>query len=248
MEAGLTIPRHVAIIMDGNGRWARNRGLPREKGHAAGVDSVREVVRACRRLGVSALTLYSFSTENWSRPQAEVAALMGLLRRYILTERREILDNGIRFQAIGEVHRLPSYVRTPLELLAAESRRPNTAMTLSLALSYGSRAEIVDAMKDIARRVQAGTLRPEDITESVVSSHLYTAGLPDPDLLIRTSGEMRISNFLLWQLAYTEIHVSPKAWPDFREPDLMDAFRDFSARERRFGKTSAQIAAGGGNA
>lgn len=248
MEGGLTIPRHVAIIMDGNGRWARSRGLPRVKGHEVGAESVREIVRACRRMGVQALTLYSFSTENWARPQEEVSALMALLRRFLLTERREILDNGIRFQAIGELHRLPTYVRGPMELLAADSRRPNTMMTLTLALSYGSRTEIVDAMRAIARAVQAGKLRPEDIAESTISDHLYTAGLPDPDLLIRTSGELRISNFLLWQLAYTEIYVTQRPWPEFREPELVEAFRDFSSRERRYGKTSAQIAPGGGHA
>lgn len=244
MSEPLKIPRHVAIIMDGNGRWAQTRGLPRVRGHEEGAESVRAVVRAARELGVQAVTLYSFSTENWARPPQEVAALMALLRRYLVTERRELLDNGIRFQAIGEVDRLPSFVRVPLAALSAETSGRPTQMTLTLALSYGGRAEIVTAVRSIAAQVASGRLRPEQIDEPLVSRHLMTAGLPDPDLLIRTSGEMRISNFLLWQLAYAEIYVTPIAWPDFRREQLVEAFREFSARERRFGKTSAQVRAG----
>ena len=234
------IPRHVAIIMDGNGRWAQARGLPRVKGHEAGADSVREVVRACRKAGVEALTLYSFSTENWRRPADEVAALMGLLKRYLTSERREILDNGIRLQAIGQVDRLPLYVRVPLRQLSKETEK-NTGMVLSLALSYGGRAEIVEATKEIARKVKSGRLRVDDIDEAVFGAHLGTAGLPEPDLLIRTSGELRLSNFLLWQLAYAEFFVTDLAWPDFREPQLMEAFASFGKRERRYGKTGAQV-------
>ncbi|MCB9743257.1 MAG: di-trans,poly-cis-decaprenylcistransferase [Alphaproteobacteria bacterium] len=235
------IPRHLAIIMDGNGRWATAQGLPRVKGHEAGADSVREITRACRRMGVEALTLYSFSTENWTRPASEVAALMALLKRYLVSERREILDNGIRFQAIGQVDRLPIYVRKPLELLARESDVPGARMTLTLALSYGGRAEILDAVRSIATDVQRRKLRVEDIDEALFSARLGTTGLPDPDLLVRTSGEQRISNFLLWQIAYAEIYITPVAWPEFREPQLIEAFEDFARRERRFGKTSAQV-------
>jgi undecaprenyl diphosphate synthase len=248
MDAPLKVPRHVAIIMDGNGRWAQSRGLPRVKGHEAGADSVREIVRACRELGCEAVTLYSFSTENWSRPPQEVAALMALLRRYLVQERRELVENGVRFQAIGQLHRLPAYVRAPLEALTMETRLRSHRMTLTLALSYGGRAEIVDAVQRIAKKVQEGRLRPDEIDDTLLSQHLFTAALPDPDLLIRTSGEMRISNFMLWQLAYSEIYVTETAWPDFRRPQLIEAFRDYGARERRFGKTSAQVQRGDGDA
>jgi undecaprenyl diphosphate synthase len=190
----MKIPRHLAIIMDGNGRWAESQGLPRVRGHEAGADSVREIVRASREIGVEVLTLYSFSTENWRRPQDEVTALMGLLKRYVLKERREILDNGIRLRAIGQIKRLPMFVRLPLNALIHESRN-NKRMVLNLALSYGARAEMVSAMQDIARRVAGGSLSPDQINEELVSSALSTAGLPDPDLVIRTSGEYRLSNF-----------------------------------------------------
>jgi undecaprenyl diphosphate synthase len=237
------VPRHVAIIMDGNGRWAESRGLPRVDGHEEGANSVREIVRACRRRGVEALTLYSFSTENWRRPKAEVGALMSLLQRYVLQERQEILENGIRLRAIGQVDRLPIFVRTPLKALARESRN-NSGMTLNLALSYGGRAEIVDAVQSLAEDVKRGRIRPSDIDEAAISSRLYTAGLPDPDLLIRTSGELRVSNFLLWQIAYAEIYVTDVAWPDFRTPELDAAFAAFGGRERRYGKTGAQLRGG----
>jgi len=239
----MKVPRHLAIIMDGNGRWAESRGLPRVRGHEAGADSVREIVRACRQLGVEVLTLYSFSTENWRRPQEEVTALMGLLKRYVLKERRELLDNGIRLRAIGQIERLPLFVRVPLNHLINESRNKD-GMVLNLALSYGARAEMVSAIQDIARQVARGRIRPDQIDEALVSSALSTAGLPDPDLVIRTSGEYRLSNFLLWQVAYAELYVTDVAWPDFRRPSLEEAFRSFGSRERRFGKTGAQLDTG----
>jgi undecaprenyl diphosphate synthase len=239
----MKIPRHLAIIMDGNGRWAESQGLPRVRGHEAGADSVREIVRASREIGVEVLTLYSFSTENWRRPQDEVTALMGLLKRYVLKERREILDNGIRLRAIGQIKRLPMFVRLPLNALIHESRN-NKRMVLNLALSYGARAETVSAMQDIARRVAGGSLSPDQINEELVSSALSTAGLPDPDLVIRTSGEYRLSNFLLWQVAYAELYVTDVPWPDFRRPSLEEAFRSFGSRERRFGKTGSQLQTG----
>jgi undecaprenyl diphosphate synthase len=240
---GERLPRHVAIIMDGNGRWAESRGLPRVAGHEAGAESVREITRACREAGVEALTLYSFSTENWKRPADEVAALMGLLARFLVSERREILDNGVRLHAIGQIDRLPLPVRLALNELIAASRR-NTGMVLTLALSYGGRAELVDAARALARKVAAGTLRPDAIDEAAFAAELSTAGLPDPDLLVRTSGELRLSNFLPWQLAYAEIHVTDTLWPDFRRPQLQEAFDAFARRERRFGKTGAQLRGG----
>jgi undecaprenyl diphosphate synthase len=240
---GERLPRHVAIIMDGNGRWAESRGLPRVAGHEAGAESVREITRACREAGVEALTLYSFSTENWKRPADEVAALMGLLARFLVSERREILDNGVRLHAIGQIDRLPLPVRLALNELIAASRR-NTGMVLTLALSYGGRAELVDAARALARKVAAGTLRPDAIDEATFAAELSTAGLPDPDLLVRTSGELRLSNFLPWQLAYAEIHVTDTLWPDFRRPQLQEAFDAFARRERRFGKTGAQLRGG----
>lgn len=234
------LPRHVAIIMDGNGRWAEGRGLPRLKGHEAGAESVREITRACRERGVGALTLYSFSTENWKRPAEEVAGLMGLLSRFLIEERREILDNGIKLHAIGQIDRLPAPVRLALQELMRASKN-NTGMTLTLALSYGSRTEIVEAARALARKAAAGRLRPDAIDEAAFAAELGTANLPDPDLLIRTSGELRLSNFMLWQLAYAEIYVTPSLWPDFRRPQLEEAFAAFAGRERRFGKTGAQL-------
>jgi undecaprenyl diphosphate synthase len=227
--------------MDGNGRWANARGLDRAQGHEEGAVSVREIVRACRASGVKALTLYSFSTENWNRPFGEVKALMALLERYLVGEREEILSNAIRFRAIGQLDRLPPNVREPLEELSAVSNTGETQMDLCLALSYGGRAELVDAAQAIAAKVQSGEIAPEDISEATLSGHLYAPDLPELDLLIRTSGEMRLSNFLLWQLAYAEIVVTDTLWPDFRKPELMEAFGVFAGRERRFGKTSAQL-------
>ncbi len=234
------IPRHVAVIMDGNGRWAESRSLPRIRGHEEGVHSVRSVTRACRRLGVKALTLYSFSTENWSRPSAEVEGLMSLLVRYLQEERNEILGNGIRLTASGEIDRLPLAVRSALKLMMKLSSRADD-MVLNLALSYGSRQEILRAVQALAREVKRGKLKPDDIGEADIERHLYTAGLPDPDLVIRSSGEMRLSNFLLWQVAYSELFVTDVLWPDFREEHLFEAFRAYGNRQRRFGKTGAQL-------
>ena len=239
----MALPRHIAIIMDGNGRWAQARGLDRVKGHEAGAESVREITRACREKGVEALTLYSFSTENWRRPEAEVSALMALLERYVLQERREIMDNGIRLRTIGQTDRLPLFVRMPLKALCHESRN-NGGMVLTLALSYGSRNEIVEAAKSIARDAKAGRLDPDRLDERIFGSYLETAGLPDPDLLIRTSGELRVSNFLLWQIAYAEIYVTDVAWPDFRRNQLDLALAAFGGRERRMGLTGAQVQSG----
>jgi undecaprenyl diphosphate synthase len=226
--------------MDGNGRWATARGQPRVAGHEAGAESVREITRACREAGVGALTLYSFSTENWRRPAEEVSALMGLLARYLVGERREILDNGVRLNAIGQLDKLPAPVRVALKELMHASR-DNRGMTLTLALSYGGRAEIVEAARSLAKKAAAGRLRPDAIDEAAFAAELGTAGLPDPDLLIRTSGELRLSNFLLWQLAYAELYVTETLWPDFRRPQLEEAFTAFRSRERRFGQTSAQV-------
>ena len=238
------IPRHVAVIMDGNGRWAESRGLPRLRGHEEGAESVRAISRACRELGVEALTLYSFSTENWKRPADEVAGLMGLLSRYLVEERREIMDNGIRLNAIGQLDRLPAPVRLALQELMRASR-DNRGMVLTLALSYGGRAEIVDAARALAKKAAAGRLSADKIDEATFAAELGTAGLPDPDLLIRTSGELRISNFMLWQCAYAEIYVTPVRWPDFRRPQLEEAIAVFNQRERRFGKTGAQLKGAG---
>jgi undecaprenyl diphosphate synthase len=238
------VPRHVAVIMDGNGRWAADRGLPRTAGHEAGADAVREVVRACGELGVSYLTLYSFSTENWGRPEDEVDALMALLARYLLEERSELMQNRVRLRGIGQLDRLPPTVRG----LLAEAERltaGNGGLLLTLALSYGSRAEIVEGVRRIAADVQSGALAPADIGEATITSSLYTAGIPDPDLLVRTSGEMRLSNFLLWQLAYAEIYVTDVYWPDFRRPQLEDAIAAYGRRQRRFGKTGGQVDASG---
>ena len=235
------IPRHIAVIMDGNGRWAEARGMARVKGHEAGAESVREIVRECRKRGVEALTLYSFSTENWSRPPDEVAALMALLKRYVLSERQELMEQGIKIRVIGQVQRLPLFVRKPLKALCKDSAT-NDGMTLNLALSYGGRADIVAAVQEVARDVKDGKLAPEQIMESTIDEHLSTAGLPDPDLLIRTSGEMRVSNFLLWQLAYAEFYVTDIHWPEFRAAALDEAIAAYGRRARRFGMTGAQIA------
>ena len=236
----MSVPRHVAVIMDGNGRWATERGLPRTKGHEAGAESVREIVRACGELGVEALTLYSFSTENWARPEDEVEALMALLAAYLRDEQAELMENRVRLRGIGQIDRLPDHVR----LLLHEAERltaGNDGLLLTLALSYGSRVEIVDAVRAIARAVEQGEMQASDIGESHITEHLYTAGTPDPDLLVRTSGEMRLSNFLLWQLAYTELYVTEVYWPDFRRPQLEVALKAYARRRRRFGKTDAQV-------
>ncbi len=236
----MSVPRHVAVIMDGNGRWATSRGLPRERGHEAGADSVREIVRACGEMGVEALTLYSFSTENWARPEDEVEALMALLERYLREELNELMEQNVRLSAIGELHRLPTAVQMGLEGVSRMTA-DNSGLRLILALSYGGRVELRDAVRAIAARVRAGELEPDAIDEATISSHLYTADLPDPDLLIRTSGELRLSNFLLWQVAYSEIYVTDILWPDFRRDELAAAFEVYSSRVRRFGKTDAQL-------
>lgn len=241
---GARVPKHLAVIMDGNGRWAQARGLDRIKGHHEGAESVREISKACREWGVEALTLYSFSTENWKRPADEVQGLMQLLKRYLKDERNELIDNNIRLRAVGQIDRLPIFVRKPLQAIMRDSDRPNVKMTLTLCLSYGGRADIVQAAQRIAKAAQAGQLKPEDLDEKAFGLHLGTAGLPDPDLLIRTSGELRLSNFLLWELAYAEIFVTDVAWPDFRRPQLGQAFASFGQRERRYGKTSAQLTEG----
>ncbi len=237
------IPAHVAIVMDGNGRWAEARGLPRVAGHREGSESVRAVTREARKLGLSALTLYAFSAQNWLRPRDEVGALMDLLREYLLSERAELCDNQIRLEAAGDLARLPSRVREPLaELRGVTAGRP-ARMVLTLALSYGSREEIVHAARSLASDVAAGRLAAEAIDEEELGRRLWTAGLPDPDLVIRTGGERRLSNYLLWQAAYAELLFVDTPWPEFREIGLLSALRDFQRRERRFGKTSAQVAA-----
>src|SRR3954453_6146495 len=232
-------PRHVAVIMDGNGRWAIKRGLERVRGHQEGAKTVRTIVTECARLrkhrgGPDYLTLYSFSLENWKRPASEVTFLMQMYIDYLRQERTTLMDNNIRFQQIGRLENLPDPVLEEMNQ-TLELTRHNTGLTLVLALNYGSRAEIVDAVRAIADEVKSGDLDPQRIDEETISSHLYTAGMPDPDLLIRTAGEMRVSNYLLWQISYAELVVSPVLWPDFAEPDLHDAIREFGTRNRRFG-------------
>lgn len=228
------LPSHVAIIMDGNGRWAQGHKRPRIEGHRSGIKTVREIVRACRALEIPHLTLYAFSSENWKRPSAEVNALMILLCNFLRREIREMQDNDIRLNDIGSRAQLPASVQRSLDHAIAETAS-GSVMQLTLALSYGGRQEIADAVRTVATQVQAGSLAPEDITPDVISAHLYTHDMPDPDLLIRTSGEMRISNFLLWQIAYAEIWVTPTLWPDFGKPQLFTALRDYQQRQRRFG-------------
>ena len=228
------IPRHIAVIMDGNGRWAKERGLPRRDGHRAGAESVREVTDACIELGVQYLTMYAFSSENWHRPAAEVKALMSLLDSFLADKARDLDDQGIRLLAIGQLDRLPVKTRTMLDKIMARTAG-HTALTLVLALSYGGREEIVSAARSLAVDVAAGTLAPADIDDGMFASRLQTAGIPDPDLLIRTSGEMRVSNFLLWQISYAEIVIVKKFWPDFRRNDLIGAVAEYQQRHRRFG-------------
>lgn len=228
------LPRHIAIIMDGNGRWARQRGLPRIRGHEAGTEAVREIVTECARLGIGYLTLYSFSTENWRRPKAEIDFLMDLYARYLVKERPTMMDNDVRFLQIGRREPLPEGVLRELDE-TVEMTRHNRGLTLLLALNYGSRQEIVDAARAIAADVAAGRLAAEQIDEHVFARALYTAGVPDPDLLIRTAGERRVSNYLLWQISYAEIYVEPASWPEYRKGHLHAAIRDFAARQRRFG-------------
>ncbi|MBI9083952.1 MAG: isoprenyl transferase [Desulfobacterales bacterium] len=229
------IPAHVAIIMDGNGRWAKKRLLNRVRGHEKGADTVRTTVRTAREIGLSHLTLFAFSTENWQRPKGEVTALMALLKNFLLTERREMMENGIRLNILGQVHRLPDGVREAIARVTADTGH-NRDMTLNLALSYGGRTELVDAARSIAEAVAAGQLDPSAVDEACMADRLYTRDMPDPDLLIRTSGEMRVSNFLLWQIAYAEIFVTETLWPDFNREEFLSILRDYQGRERRFGK------------
>lgn len=231
------IPDHVAIIMDGNGRWAKKRLLNRVKGHEKGSDTVRAIVRASREIGIRYLTLYAFSTENWGRPKTEVAALMSLLKRFIYSEKKEMMDNNIRLNALGQIDRLPKDVNKALTEVM-EDTSANTGMCLSLALSYGGRDEMTRMVRAIAQKVKDGLMSPDDIDETLISGHLFTAGMPDPDLMIRTSGEMRISNFLLWQLAYSEIFFTQTLWPDFSQEEYISIIADFQQRDRRFGKVT----------
>ncbi len=227
-------PVHVAIIMDGNGRWAKERHLPRVEGHRNGAESVRMIVRAAGEAGVKYLTLYAFSVENWSRPKDEVDTLMKYLARYLKNEIGELNRNNVRLEVIGQIYRLPEFVQEQLEKTKAALAK-NSGLTLILALSYGGRTEIIEAVRDIAAKVKQGKLDPEEINEQVISQHLYTRHFPDPDLLIRTSGEMRVSNFLLWQISYAELVVTPTLWPDFRKAQFLDALEEYARRHRRFG-------------
>lgn len=231
----MSIPKHIAIIMDGNGRWAKQHGLPRAKGHAEGGAAVQRVVDLCLAREIPWLTLYAFSTENWGRSKAEVTYLMEMLYRYLKESLPKMMDKGVRIQAIGELEMLP---KKSLRLLrdCEEKTAENTALNLTLALSYGSRQELTSAARRLAEKVAAGLLRAEDITPEVFAEHLYTAGMPDPDLLIRTSGEMRVSNYLLWQISYAELWVTPVLWPDFSEAEFNAALEEYASRQRRFGK------------
>ncbi len=230
-----TLPKHIAIIMDGNGRWARERGLPRIFGHRAGIESVREIVRACGEVGIEALTLYVFSVENWERPREEVRGLMGMLRELLRKEVRELDKNNVRLMSIGHRDMLPKVIQEEL-VRAIKALEKNTGLILNLALSYGGRAEIVEAARRIGEEAKEGRLDPAKLDERTFAKHLYAPELPDPDLLIRTAGEMRISNFLLWQIAYAELYVTDVLWPDFRRPNLLKAIDEYQKRERRFGR------------
>jgi len=240
LKASCELPRHIAIIMDGNGRWARLKGKTRIEGHAVGVDSVRDVVEACSQLGIDYLTLFTFSTENWKRPEKEVSALMQLLIRVLRKESKELHDNNIRLNVIGNINMLPEKVGDVLRE-TMELTKNNSSLVLSIALSYSGKWDILQACRSIAIDVQSGNIDPQKIDEQLFESYLSTRSLPDPELLIRTSGEFRISNFMLWQSAYSEIYFTNTYWPDFRRAHLYDAIRDFQSRERRFGQTSEQI-------
>ena len=234
------LPQHIAIIMDGNGRWAERHAMGRVLGHRKGAESVRVVVRSCRRIGISCLTLYAFSMENWLRPKAEVRALLQLLKEYLVNEVQEMMDQDIRLTAIGNLDSLGAPVLMKLRE-TIERTAGNQGMVLNLALSYGGRDEIATAVGRMVSDGLAGKIKPADVTKELCQRYLYTSGLPDPDLLIRTGGEYRISNFLLWQMAYTEFYFTDILWPDFREPDLMEAIAEYQQRERRFGRTSEQL-------
>lgn len=232
------VPRHVAVIMDGNGRWADQRDLPRWEGHRRGMETVRQMVKASLAVGLEHITLYAFSEENWQRPEPEVAALMELLQEYVESEKEELRDQGVRVQVFGDLERLSESASRAVEELQ-DATREGEELQLNLAISYGSRTEIVQAARRLAELAVLGAVRPEEITEERFEEELYTAGWPDPDLLIRTSGERRLSNFLLWQLAYAELHVSEVLWPSFRRADFYEALLDFQSRDRRFGKVQA---------
>ena len=233
-EARTNLPQHVAVIMDGNGRWAKQRGLPRIEGHRQGAESARAIIRNAGELGIKYLTLYAFSAENWNRPKDEVDALMKYLVHYLKSETPELNKNNVRLEVIGQIWRLPDQVQDHLKKSIATLTK-NNGLTLIMALSYGSRIEIVDAVRRVAEKVRAGQIEPADITEKVLSDHLWTRNIPDPDLLIRTSGEMRVSNFLLWQISYAELVITPTLWPDFRKPKLFAALEEYGRRHRRFG-------------
>jgi undecaprenyl diphosphate synthase len=233
------LPKHVAIIMDGNGRWARKRTLNRIRGHEEGAESVRTIVRTTREIGIPWLTLYAFSEENWKRPKYEIDALMRLLKRFLDSELNEMLENGIRFQTIGRTHKLPPGLQAALAA-TAEKTSGNEKMVLTLALSYGGRQEVADAVEKIARKIEAGELSSGDVSEALISRSLYTANIPDPDFLIRTGGEYRVSNFLLWQIAYAEIYTTPVQWPDFRKEEYLKALEAYQRRERRFGAVNEE--------
>jgi undecaprenyl diphosphate synthase len=234
------IPRHIAVIMDGNGRWAKAKGRMRIFGHQAGVESVRDITEACAQLGVEYLTLYTFSTENWSRPGDEVSALMQILVQSLRKETRRLNENDVRLQAIGQIERFPEVCQNELREAIALTK-DNKRLQLNLALSYSGRWDITQAVRKIAERARTGEIEPSDIDDIMISSELVTTGIPDPDLIIRTSGEMRISNFLLWQLAYSELYITEAFWPDFRREELYKAIQSYQKRERRFGKVSEQI-------
>jgi undecaprenyl diphosphate synthase len=240
MKIEKKIPKHIAIIMDGNGRWAKNKGLSRDYGHKEGKESAKEMVRSCAKLGVKNLTLFAFSSENWKRPKLEVELLMGLLHNSLRTELKELKKNNIKLETIGDLSKIPLLVRKFLKKVCEETK-DNDLMTLTLALSYGSRDEIINSVKEIADKVKNNIISAEKIDESLINQHLYTRNLPDVDLMIRTSGEKRISNFLLWQSAYAELYFSDELWPDFKSEHLIEAISDYQNRERRFGRTSEQI-------
>ena len=240
------IPRHVAIIMDGNGRWAKQRNLPRIMGHKAGTESLKNIVKIARELKLEVLTLYAFSTENWKRPSLEVQGLMTLLKTYLKSELQNMLDNTVSLRCIGEIEMLPPDVQKILSEVIQKTARnaeDKPGLILNLALSYGGRSEIVRAARIMAEKCVSGQFDPEDFSEKLLASHLYTAGLPDPDLLIRTGGESRLSNFLLWQLSYAELYITETMWPDFNTERFFEALKEFQSRERRFGQTSEQLQA-----
>lgn len=233
-QAKASLPAHVAIIMDGNGRWAKQRHLPRVEGHRNGVESVRAIVRAAGEVGIKYLTLYAFSVENWNRPKDEVDTLMKYLARFLKNEIGELNRNNVRLEVIGQIYRLPEFVQEQLKKTQVALAK-NNGLTLILALSYGGRTELVEAVREIAGKVKSGAIDPAEIKEQVIAQHLYTRHFPDPDLLIRTSGEMRVSNFLLWQISYAEFVVTPTLWPDFRKAQLFEALEEYARRHRRFG-------------